>query len=589
MGKSIFLMLAAAATARAGTNASLPNIVYIMTDDQDIELGGLTPMPQTRRLLGDGGATGNSMYIATPICCPSRTETLSGRLYHNVLSDDLSGCMHVNSTEYIFKHSAAIFPALEGAGYWTGGFGKIINGQGNVFHPPPGRKRAPTTDGSPSPCVYVVCRTLARVRLPPPDWWTWLSVPLDEGDYFAPDQFEKRPNGSHWVSSLGNKSEVVDDWYQTAQIGNRSLQFIDAALEAGMPFVAYLGPHAPHYSADSPPWARDLYTNLSAPRTPAYNTSVGQGDKTQHVAQNPPFDGEAEHWIDVHFRNRWRAISGVDDMVAGVLGHLEAKGVLTNTYVLFSSDHGYKLGEWRIGCSKQHPYETDVHIPFFARGPGIAPGTQLSALVSNIDIGPTMLDIAGLAPNPEHDGKSLLPMLRSRQDSDERAGLEASWRTTQIIEYISSSITESACAATENKTAPHIGEGQCYFVDSQQSNNWIAIRVRNRTDNFVYVESYRAQAMQTPIKDPKGNTIGKGVFQCLPGDLCQHELYDYGPITEDPAYPVMDPGRWCLDNKYKRLTPSDKATLHTQLKDAYCSQRRFDVDRMDCQGVRMIV
>ena len=42
----------------------------------------------------------------TPICCPSRTETLSGRMYHNVLSDDLSGCMHVNSTGYIFQVGA---------------------------------------------------------------------------------------------------------------------------------------------------------------------------------------------------------------------------------------------------------------------------------------------------------------------------------------------------------------------------------------------------------------------------------------------------------------------------------------------------
>ena len=78
--------------------AAPPNIVYVMTDDQDIELGGLDPMPNTRRLLGEQGATGSAFYVATPICCPSRTETLSGRLYHNVLSADLQGCMHVNST-----------------------------------------------------------------------------------------------------------------------------------------------------------------------------------------------------------------------------------------------------------------------------------------------------------------------------------------------------------------------------------------------------------------------------------------------------------------------------------------------------------
>ena len=51
-------------------------------------------------------------------------------------------------------------------------------------------------------------------------------------------------------------------------------------------------------------------------------------------------------------------------MVGLVLDRLEELGVLDDTFVFFTSDHGYKLGEWRIGCSKQHPFETDVHIPF---------------------------------------------------------------------------------------------------------------------------------------------------------------------------------------------------------------------------------
>ena len=86
-------------------------------------------MNKTRKLLGEDGAVGEAFYIATPICCPSRTETLSGRVYHNVLQDNLRGCMSVNSTGYIFQHSSSLFPALQSAGYITGGFGKIINGR----------------------------------------------------------------------------------------------------------------------------------------------------------------------------------------------------------------------------------------------------------------------------------------------------------------------------------------------------------------------------------------------------------------------------------------------------------------------------
>ena len=105
--------------------------------------------------------------------------------------------------------------------------------------------------------------------------------------------------------------------------------------------MAYLGPHAPHYSADSPPWARDMFSNLSAPRTPAFNTSQGQRGKARHVAQNPPLDAQAGVWIDRHFRDRWRAIVGVDAMIGLVLDRLEELKVLNNTFVFFSSDHGY--------------------------------------------------------------------------------------------------------------------------------------------------------------------------------------------------------------------------------------------------------
>lgn len=77
---------------------------------------------------------------------------------------------------YIFQHSASIFPALERAGYWTGGFGKIINGQKRQFKPQSGE---PITDG-----------------------WTWLSAPMDEGDYFGADHFEKRPGGKMQAAPL---------------------------------------------------------------------------------------------------------------------------------------------------------------------------------------------------------------------------------------------------------------------------------------------------------------------------------------------------------------------------------------------------
>eukprot|EP00316_Scyphosphaera_apsteinii_P023593 CAMPEP_0119331290 /NCGR_PEP_ID=MMETSP1333-20130426/80277_1 /TAXON_ID=418940 /ORGANISM="Scyphosphaera apsteinii, Strain RCC1455" /LENGTH=595 /DNA_ID=CAMNT_0007340855 /DNA_START=21 /DNA_END=1808 /DNA_ORIENTATION=- len=582
-------LLCSAACVAASSHAehSKHNIVYVMTDDQDVELGGLTPMPKTRRLLGEGGAVGEAMYVATPICCPSRTETLSGRLYHNVLSDDLGGCMHVNHTHYIFDHSSSLFPALQSAGYMTGGFGKIINGQRNVFNP-------------------------ERPRLV---GWDWLSIPLDEGDYFCAEYFEKRPNGTFWKSSLGSAAEVVDKWYQTSQIGNRSLEFIAAAVALHRPFVAYLGPHAPHYSADAPPWLRGEFMDLKAPRTPAWNTSEGQVNKTMHVAQNPPLTSEMVEYIDVHFRDRWRAIAGVDDMIGLIIEQLERWGALNSTYMLLTSDHGYKLGEWRLGCSKEHPYETDVHIPFFMRGPGIVPGTRIAALTSNIDIAPTLIEIAGLPANPEHDGNSLLPLLTA--PASEVAVLERGWRTSQIIEYLSvgtyyndhaklwlsgpsatpgtpvrygagpwtnnPSFTKSDCPASEGTTAGEVGKGSCWFVDSQASNNWLALRVRNSTHNFVYIESYGYRALTATAPVQGGASHAKGIFACLNGDFCQSELYGYGAITADyPTYPVMARERWNVDNLFAATPTHIQVALHAELKHAYCSTRRLAVDRMEC-------
>jgi hypothetical protein len=71
-------------------------------------------------------------------------------------------------------------------------------------------------------------------------------------------------------------------------------------------------------------------------------------------------------------------------------------GVIDKTFIFYSSDHGYKQGQWRVGTSKQHPYETDIRVPFLARGPGITPGSKPLQVTANIDLTPTMLELAGM-------------------------------------------------------------------------------------------------------------------------------------------------------------------------------------------------
>eukprot|EP01046_Picozoa_sp_COSAG06_P090756 COSAG06_NODE_37072_length_439_cov_1.938235_1_plen_98_part_00 len=66
--------------------------------------------------------------------------------------------------------------------------------------------------------------------------------------------------------------------------------------------------------------------------------------------------------------------------------------------------HGYHLGLFRIGQGKQHPYDFDIRVPMFVRGPGITGGTRAPNVGGNVDLAPTFLDLAGVAIPPQVDG-----------------------------------------------------------------------------------------------------------------------------------------------------------------------------------------
>ena len=261
-----------------------------------------------------------------------------------------------------------------------------------------------------------------------------------------------------------------------------------------------------------------------------------------------------------------------------------------------------------------------MHIPFFARGPNILPGTIVTEMGSNIDIAPTFLDIAGLPPSPEHDGRSLMPLLTKNNVAKHHVAkndhaLDKPWRDHLLIEYFSvgtyyndhavlwesgpgketgtpttygkgpmannPTLTKEQCEQSELKTLGEVGQGSCWFVDSQTSNNWIALRIRNDTHNVLYVESFGLNSLTHPTYD--AGKKGVGVYSCLDGDQCNLEYYDYGPITSDYGkYPIMTRERWNIDNLYLNQSVQMKGVLHEMLKEQYCTTKRLEVDRMGC-------
>ena len=104
--------------------------------------------------------------------------------------------------------------------------------------------------------------------------------------------------------------------------------------------------------------------------------------------------------VDAVFRDRWRTLLSVDDLVAGLVARLEQEQLLDTTYILYtrchtapgyltttctSSDHGYHLGEFSMPIDKRQPYEFDIRVPFILRGPGIPANTSSEVGRSSFD------------------------------------------------------------------------------------------------------------------------------------------------------------------------------------------------------------
>jgi N-acetylglucosamine-6-sulfatase len=104
-------------------------------------------------------------------------------------------------------------------------------------------------------------------------------------------------------------------------------------------------------------------------------------------------------------------VRGIDDMVGQVVAALSANGQLDNTYVFVTSDNGYHLGQHRMPPGKYTPYEPDIRLPLFVRGPGVPAGGTSAELTSNIDLAPTLVDLAGGHAPSFVDGVSFAPWL----------------------------------------------------------------------------------------------------------------------------------------------------------------------------------
>lgn len=343
-----------------------PNFVIIETDDQRYDT--MQYMPKTQELIFDQGVTFEHGYITTPLCGPSRSSIFTGMYAHT----------HEVRDNFIKEFTDITFAELlQQNGYYTGLVGKYSN--------------------------------------------TWKGEPRPEYDFWV--SFSK---GEHRYNNalLNVNGEWIrhQDEYITYTFGNYALEFIEKASKKWKPFCLCLPFNAPHEPAV--PAAVDKFIELELPeRAPSFN-EADVSDKPAWISKDGLLNEEQIGELDTFRRAQILTLFAVDRIVEQLMNKLDEKGLLDNTVVIFLSDNGKLWGEHRL-TSKNSPYEEASRVPFALRYPPLVPEAYTETIpVANIDIAPTLYDLAGI-PIPEKvDGESLVGLLRG----------EENWREGILIE-----------------------------------------------------------------------------------------------------------------------------------------------------------
>ncbi len=472
--------------------ATRPNFIIVLTDDMDLRL--TAKLDKTNSLIGQRGVTFTNFFVTSPACCPSRASLLRGQYPHNTTV--LSNIPPDGGYQSFFAHDGEagnLAVWLNRVGYRTSLVGKYLNG-------------------------YPVPNTESYI---PPGWTDW-HVFL----YQSPGENEES-NYFHFPMNENGAVVQYDDTptdYSTDVIRDKSIHFIDKSISDDAPFFILISVYAPHGPSIPAPRHATLFQGSQYPQSPSFN----EGDLSDKpsIIRSLTSNGEETDVSDANrlYLQRARSMQAVDELVGDLINTLEKSGGLNNTYIFFTSDNGFHIGEHQLPPGKATPYEEDIHVPLMIRGPGIHPNTIVAQLAANIDIAPTIIDLAGIERVNILDGRSLVPLLKSQDMGPIK------WRNGLLIEM--GNMT-TAGSAIESQLPPELLDTKrliLEFPDATQANNLAQINTiafrSIRAENFIYTE-YNTDDV---------------------------EYYD---LTRDP---------YELDNAASRLGPNVLSTLHTWLK-----------------------
>ncbi len=387
---ALFAVLAVGEPAHA---AGRPNFVFVLADDLSSDL--VPYMRQVQALQRDG--TSFSRYVVTDsLCCPSRASILTGRYPHStgvIRNQPPDGGFEIF---HPFAERSTFATSLLAAGYRTALMGKYMNG-----YTPRG-----VVDG--------------RSRYVPPGWSDW-AVAGDGYRQFNYGLLEASPGTAPHVTWHGRRSRD----YLTDVISRRGRRFIGDAVRSGQPFMLELAPFAPHAPYTPAPRDRGRFADLTVPRGVLFDAAPLEGAPSWLPRR--PLTAPEIAQLDRNFRKRVRSVQAIDRTLGAVRRLLRRLGVEQDTYVIFTSDNGFHMGQRRMMEGKQGAWDHDVRVPLVVAGPGVPAGATVSQLASNVDLRPTFEELAGAPVPAQVEGRSLAGMLHT--------GFAPNWRGVTLIEH----------------------------------------------------------------------------------------------------------------------------------------------------------
>jgi arylsulfatase A-like enzyme len=241
--------------------------------------------------------------------------------------------------------------------------------------------------------------------------------------------FEAVSNNSSYPYRIGISAAGVTTWGGTGEwiddtSTNYAVEFIEDQASSGNPFMLFLGFKTPHEGTEN---------GVSNWYPPARTDGIFSGQPSANVPNlgtSPPYAPNASggNSGNVANQNYCETIAGIDGCVGNILDAVQAAGIDNETAIIFISDNGFFRGEHGFG-DKRAAYEESVRLPFMIRHPSVQTtnGQIINEIVSNLDIAPTILDLAGLEVPTSMQGASLVPFIRGEVPND--------WRDQLFIEY----------------------------------------------------------------------------------------------------------------------------------------------------------